>query len=142
MSAAPKPAKPPSRVTVTWAQDQQFEARRPGGPAVLLDGRGGAGPSPVDGLLGSLASCTAIDVVEILAKRRTPVEALEVDVTGERATGVPARVTRILLRFRVRGAGIDRMQVERAVELSLTKYCSVRATLDPGMPVDWEVEVG
>ena len=131
--------KPPSRVRVAWAGDQRFDAGRPGGPTLRLDGRGETGQSPVDGLLSALAACTAIDVVEILAKRRTPADSVEVEVTGHRADAVPARVLRIELVFHVHGEGIEREPAERAVELSLTKYCSVRGTLDPEMPIEWTV---
>ena len=131
--------KPPSRVAVTWAGDERFDAGRPGGPTLRLDGRGETGQSPVDGLLSALASCTAVDVVEILRKRRTPLESLEIEVTGERADAVPARVVKIELVYRMRGEGIERVHAERAVELAVTKYCSVRDTLDPEMPVEWVV---
>ena len=134
--------KPPSRVRVAWAGDQRFDAGRPGGPTLRFDGRGETGQSPVDGVLSALAACTAIDVVEILAKRRTPADSVEVEVTGHRADAVPARVVRIELVFHVHGEGVEREHAERAVELSLTKYCSVRATLDPEMPIEWAVVLG
>ena len=131
--------KPPNKVTVSWAGEQRFDAGRPGGPRLRLDGRAESGPSPVDALLGALAACTSIDIVDILRKRRTPVDSLEIDVTGERADAVPARVVRIELLFRMRGEGIERVHAERAAELAVTKYCSVRDTLDPAMPVEWAV---
>ena len=135
----PAGGKPPSRVRATWAGDQRFDVGREGGPSARLDGRAQTGPSPVDALVGALASCVAIDVVEILAKRRTPVRSLTVDATGERANAVPARVTRARLRFHVAGAGIERAHAERAIELAVTKYCSVRDSLDPTTPVEWEL---
>ena len=137
----PAGGKPPARVRATWAGDQRFDVGVEGRPMVRLDGRGETGPGPVGVLVGALASCVAIDVVEILAKRRTPVASLEVDATGERANAVPARVTRALLRFRIAGAGIERVHAERAIELAVTKYCSVRDSLDPAMPVEWELEL-
>jgi putative redox protein len=131
--------RPPSRVAVTWAGGHAFEVGRPGGPTVRLDAA--AGPSPVDALLGALAACTAVDVVDILAKRRTPLAALAVDVEGERFGGTPGRVTRVVLVYRMRGAGVERAHAERAVELAVTKYCSVRDSLDPAIPVEWRVEL-
>ena len=92
--------------------------------------------------MGILAACSSLDVVTILAKRRTPVKSLEVDVVGERADDrVPRKVRRILLTFRITGAGIEREHAERAVELSVTKYCSVRDSLDPEIPVQWKIEL-
>ena len=140
-STPPASPKPPSRVHVAWAGGERFDAGRPGGPTLRLDGTGETGQSPVDALLSALASCTAVDVVEILAKRRTPVSSLAVDAVGERANAVPARFTRITLRYRIAGAGIQRADAERAVDLAVTKYCSVRSSLDPAMPVEWTVEV-
>ena len=133
--------KKPAVVVATWSGDQVFESGRPEGPTLRVDGRGATAQSPVDALLSALASCAAIDVVEILAKRRTPVETMEITATGERADTVPRRYTRITLAFRIRGAGVERDQAERAIDLSLNKYCSVRATLDPAMPVEWTVEI-
>lgn len=139
----PAPAgKPPSRVSLTWAGGHRFDAgRTAGGPTIRLDASGETGPSPVDALLSALAGCTGVDVVDILAKRRTPVESLEIGVVGERANGVPARITRVQLTYRIRGAGVERAHAERAIELAITKYCSVRDSLDPALPIDWTLEL-
>jgi len=99
------------------------------------------GPSPVDGLLGALASCVSVDVVDILAKRRTPVESLEIDAVGNRVDTIPRRLEHVMLNVRIHGAGIERVHAERAVELAVTKYCSVRDSLRPDVPVEWTVEL-
>lgn len=141
MSEAPK-VKPPSRVTVRWDGEQRFDASVTGkAETIRIDGNRDAGPSPVDVLLGALASCVGIDAVEILAKRRTPVQGMSVNVIGERAQATPSRVTKVLLEFRIRGAGIERVHAERAIDLAVTKYCSVRDTLDPNMPIEWTLEL-
>jgi putative redox protein len=137
----PKP-KRQNRIIATWKGGQRFDSGRPGGPTSRIDGDAVTGPGPVDTLLGALAACTSIDLVEILAKRRTPVESLEVEVTGDRADATPAKVTRIVLTFRMRGAGIERGHAERAIDLSITKYCSVRDSIDPAIPVEWKLELG
>lgn len=118
-----------ARVEVTWAGDHRFDAGRPGGPTSRLDGDGATGQSPVDGLLSALAACSAADVVDIMAKRRTPVERLRVEVRGERREELPRRFMKVELRYIVDGAGIDAPHVERAIALSHEKYCSVGATL-------------
>ena len=134
--------KPLSKVTVRWDGGQRFDAGVTGKKETIrIDGNRDAGPSPVDALLGALAACTGVDVVEILAKRRTPVEGMSVSVTGERATVTPSRVTKIVLDFKIRGAGIERAHAERAIELAVTKYCSVRDTLDPNMPIEWTLQL-
>ena len=128
-----------NRVEVRWEGEQRFVASRPGGPSVQIDGRAQTGPSPVDALLIALGTCTAIDVVEILAKRRTPVESLHVDIEGARADAVPRRVIGVLLTFYVTGPGIEPVHAERAVDLAVTKYCSVRDSIDPNLPVRWKL---
>lgn len=134
-------AKPPARVAVTWAGHHAFDAGRPGGATVRLDASGRTGPSPVDAMLSALAACTAVDVVDILAKRRTPLEALAIEAEGERFQGTPGRLTHVRLVYRMRGAGVERAHAERAVELAVTKYCSVRDSLDSALPIDWRVEL-
>jgi putative redox protein len=81
------------------------------------------------------------DVVSILEKRRTPVSALTVDVRGERVETFPRRFTHIALHFTVVGEGLDRAQVEHAIELSHTKYCSVGGSLREDIAIVWTVDV-
>ena len=129
--------KPPSRVQVEWQGGRRFDAGRPGGPTLRLDGTGETGQSPVDAVLSGLAACVSIDVVEILAKRRTPVERLDITVVGERADGTPRRLVAIELSFALDGAGIDREQAVRAIDLSINKYCSVRDSLARDITIAW-----
>ena len=129
--------KPPSRVKVTWAGGERFDAGRPNGPTVRIDGKGETGPGPVDTLISALASCAAIDVVEILAKRRTPVRSLSVDVLGERVDGIPRRLRHVTLAFHIGGEGVQRVHAERAIALAVNKYCSVRDSLATDIPVEW-----
>jgi len=140
-TTAPAAGKPPAQVRVTWAGDRRFDAGRPDGPTARLDGDARTGPSPVDALVGALAACVSVDVVDILAKRRTPAASLTVDATAERANAVPARVTSAELRFRIAGDGIERVHAERAIELAVTKYCSVGSSLNPDIPVTWTLEL-
>src|SRR5688500_19657174 len=100
---APPPPKPPARIRATWAGGQRFDSGRPGGPTARFDGTGETGQSPVDGVLSALASCVSIDVVEILAKRRTPVATLTVDVVGKRVTTIPRRLESVKLDFHLTG---------------------------------------
>jgi len=134
--------KPPNRIIAVWKGEQEFDTGKPGGVQSRIDGHGKTGQGPVDTLLSALATCAAMDVVEILKKKRTPVSSLEVEVIGSRVTAIPARLESVLLRFRITGEGIDREQALRAIELSVTKYCSVRDSLDPAIPVTWELELG
>jgi putative redox protein len=131
--------KPPSVIHLEWQGDRRFDTGRPGGPTLRLDGDGLTAQSPVDALMSALAACTAVDVVDILAKRRTPLTALSIDAVGERADGVPRRVISAALTYRLHGEGVERAHAERAVELAITKYCSVRDSLDPALPVHYSV---
>jgi putative redox protein len=131
----------PSRVLVNWKSERIFEAGREGRPAVILDGDGIAAPSPPDALLASLASCVSVDVVDILAKRRTPVEKYSVEALGERVDSIPRRFKHITLNISITGAGIERGPAEHAIDLAVTKYCSVRDSLAPDIPVVWNLSL-
>ncbi|HXT48181.1 MAG TPA: OsmC family protein [Gemmatimonadaceae bacterium] len=133
--------KAPNRIISVWKGEQEFDAGKPGGVVSRVDGHGKTGMGPVDTLLSALAACSAIDVVEILRKQRTPVASLEVEVIGARANAVPSPLIHVLLQFRISGEGIERAQALRAIELSVTKYCSVRDSFDPKIPIEWELEL-
>jgi putative redox protein len=129
-------------VGAKWKGDWVFDAGRLGGPIIRVDGHSKDGPSPPETLLVALATCTAVDVVEMLTKRRTPPESLDVVTTAERKSDTPRRVTRAHLAFRISGAGIDHTQTMRAIELAVTRYCTVRDTMDPEMAITWSLELG
>jgi putative redox protein len=141
---APAPAKSaakPSLIHVNWVGGHRFDAGRPNGPTARIDGEGETGQSPPETLLSALATCVSYDVIDILAKQRTPIESLEIDVVGERVDTIPRRYKYITLNFRIGGKGIEKEQAQRAIELSATKYCSVRESLRPDIQVAWTVEV-
>ena len=141
-AATPAAPKPPARVRTVWAGEKRFDSGRPGGPTARFDGAAETGQSPVDGVLSALASCVSIDVVEILAKRRTPVASLAVDVVGERVDSTPRRLRSITLAFQITGDGIEREHAERAIDLSITRYCSVRDSLAKDIAIDWSLTLG
>lgn len=115
-----------------WVGEHRFEAG-PEGRRHVIDAGGTAGertaPGPVEALLNAVATCSAIDVIDILAKRRTPVEKMSVVVTAERRGEHPRRVQRLDIEYRIDGAGIDPEQAKRAIQLSFERYCSVAASL-------------
>ncbi len=134
-------AKPTITVRAVWAGEHCFDTGRPEGPTARFDGSAKSGQNPVDALVSALATCTGIDVVDILGKRRTPPERLVVDAIAERRPEHPRRVEHVRLTFTVDGTGIEIEHTERAVALALTKYCSVAATLAPGVTVETVVVV-
>jgi putative redox protein len=131
--------KPPVNLRITWAGAQKFDGGRPGRPTQRLDGSGETGPSPVDTLINAFAACSAVDVVEILAKRKTPIASMHIDAHAERADAVPARVVSVRFDFHIDGDGLDRANTDRAIELAITKYCSVGASLDPAIAVEYSL---
>jgi putative redox protein len=113
------------------------------GAELVLDGKPeiggeGRGMRPTELFLSGLAGCGAMDVVHILRRQKEPLEQLTIDIEGDRSATTPARFTKIHLKFTARGA-VDRHKLERAVALSVDKYCTVRNTLDPALELSWEV---
>lgn len=127
-------------VEVVWEGGRRYRGGPAGGPTLVLDGDGEVSPGPVNALVVALASCSAIDVVDYLEKRRTPASALAVSVRFSRAPSPPRRITEAHLAFRV-ATDSPRDHVERAVQLSFEKYCSVASSLAPDTKLDWSVEI-
>jgi putative redox protein len=127
--AAAATAKRVQRVHAEWRGEQRFESGRPNGPTAMFDGHAVAGQSPVDALLSAVAACSGIDVVDILAKRRTPISRLTIDVVAQRREEPPRRVTRLDVTYHIDGDGIEMEHATRAVMLAFVKYCSVSASL-------------
>ncbi len=142
------PASPPAKTTakpslihVEWVGEHRFDAGRPNGPTARIDGDGKTGQSPPEALLSALATCVSYDVVDIMAKQRTPAKGLSVDVVGERVDTIPRRYKNITLNFHIAGKGIEKDQALRAIELAVTKYCSVRDSLRSDILVAWTVDL-
>lgn len=124
----------------------KFMATNAAGAAGVIDGpadMGGenAGLRPMETLLSALAGCSSMDVIHIMKKQRENLERLEVEVEGERADEVPAVFTRIHLRFKGHGA-IDMVKFQKAVALSMEKYCSVSKMLQPSVDITAEAVLG
>ena len=130
------------RVGLVWKGDLRFDAGPAGIEPHALDGDTKAAPSPPQVLLEALAGCVTVDVVLILNKQRTPPTNVSCEVTAERAPrveGSSRRILKVHLALTIGGEGIAYDKAMRAIELSVTKYCTVRDTLDPDMPVTWSL---
>jgi len=127
--------KPVNTIHATWRGKSEFDAGRATAPPTHVDGKAQAGQSPPDLLLNALATCSGLDVLDYLVKRRTPADTFAVDVVGERRATHPRRFMTIECTFQMTGAGIERAQAERAVALSFEKYCTVAASLAPDIVV-------
>jgi putative redox protein len=125
--------------TLTWSHQMVFSGGATDGPAIPIDGDGSAGPSPMLLLLLAAGSCTGSDIVSILERMRVELRSLTIDVTGTRREDLPRRYVALHLRFRLSGAALDRDKAQRAIDLSLEKYCSVVHTLAPDLAVTQEL---
>jgi putative redox protein len=141
MAAGPQPTRTHQTIEVDWIAGSEFEAHRPGGPKIRIDGDAQRAPSPFDVLLAALATCSAVDVISILQKQRTPATALHIAVEAHRVESTPRRLASAVLHFRINAPGATAAKVTRAVELSVTKYCSVRSSLIADAPVTWTIKL-
>ncbi len=128
--------------TVKWVGGEEYLATTPSGHAVPFDAdrKHNAAPSPMEMLLAALGSCSAVDVVLILQKKRQPLRSLEVSVSGERAAETPAVWTAIEMTYRL-GGKLDDKAVRDAIELSQNKYCSVAAMLGKTAKITYRYEI-
>ena len=119
-----------AETTVRWVTGKQFIGTDSTKHSVVLSTPDeGVGMKPADLLLVALSACTAVDVVEILQKKRTPITSLEIVADGEQDPNPPWTYCRIHLTYRLNGQGLTEKNVAQAIELSHEKYCSVAATL-------------
>ena len=128
--------------TVRWVTGKQFVGTDSNGHAVVLSGEDKAnGIRPSELLLIALASCSAVDVVEILRKKRKPVTLLEVVATGDRDQEPPWPYRNIHVKYRLGGPGLTEKAVAQAISLSQDKYCSVAATVRGVARITTEYEI-
>ncbi|CNE70640.1 OsmC family protein [Yersinia mollaretii] len=127
---------------VKWVEGLTFLGESASGHQVLMDGNAGdKAPSPMEMLLMSVGGCSAIDVVSILQKGRNDVRDCEVTLTSQRREEAPRLFTQINLHFIVSGKGLTDKIVERAVELSAEKYCSVSLMLGKAATITHSFEI-
>ena len=118
-----------------------FSGQIGSGPTVTIDSDAKAGPSSTDSLLLGLMGCMSIDVLMILQKGRVTVNSFETRVEAERAPGAPRYFTRVRLTFVLDGPlPEERSKVDRAIELSRDKYCSVLHSIRPDLDFGTAVE--
>jgi putative redox protein len=121
-------------------QGDTFEGSAENGNTIVFDADSAHthGPSPMEAVLMALCSCTSVDVVSILKKKRQALTGLRVSAVAEQAPSPPRVFTRILLTYAVRGQ-LSRKAVEDAVALSKHKYCSVSLMLEKAAQIDYEI---
>ena len=141
-----------SKVDVKWVEGNLFVGSDEEGHSVVFDSSLSASPSkkgsrssgigPMKALLTSLGACSGMDVAAILLKRKQRLTSLNVEVSGKRAQfGFPKPFTEIHVTFRVGGEGLQEKYVKEAVTDSITKFCSVAATINEKAKVTFSYEI-
>ena len=133
---------------VEWHGKRVFEATPPSGNRFIMDaypesGGQDKGPTPMEAFLTSGAACSAMDVLQILEKKRQKVTAYTVEIEGERMEEgpYPRPYTKLVFRHIIEGVDLDEGAVDQAVRLSDEKYCTVIATLRAAPQVTSAYEV-
>ncbi len=141
-----------SRVQVEWVEDNLFVGSDEDGRSIVFDSSLSASPSrrgarargmgPMKALLTSLGACSGMDAVAILNKRKQKLSSLVVEVSGKRPRhGLPKPYTEIHLNYLVGGDQLDERYVKEAVTDSVTKFCSVAATIDKKAKITFSYEM-
>jgi putative redox protein len=123
-----------------WKHDDVYEGIAEDGNTITFDADSAHthGPSPMQAVLMALCSCTSVDVVSILKKKRQDLTGLRVSATATQAEEAPRVFTHIVLTYAVRGK-LSRKAVEDAVALSKNKYCSVSKMLEKAATIEYEI---
>ena len=119
---------PITRWSARLKEGHIFEAG-PEGRSHVIDADSKTAPGPVEVLLEAIMTCSGVDVVDILAKRRTPVSRLNIEIAAQRRAEHPRRIMALDVDYIVDGDGIDAEHAERAIELAFEKYCTVIGSL-------------
>lgn len=118
------------KITTTWKENLQFESDNPSGHKVLMDtseanGGNNSGLGPKAMMLSSLAGCSGLDVISLLKKMRTSVEDFKMEVEGELTDEHPKYYNKVTLNYHFYGDNLDKEKINKAVNLSIEKYCGV-----------------
>jgi putative redox protein len=134
------------KAKVTYVKGLQFIGDASSGHAVIMDGDTSVGgentaPRPMELLLIAAGGCSGMDVISILKKKKQAVTGLEINVSGQKAEEYPKKFTGVTLEFNIKGRNIEESAVKRAVELSMTKYCSVKAALEGSAEIKYSYTI-
>jgi len=134
------------KAKITYTDGMQFVAQAESGPAIVMDtdvkfGGGNTGPTPMELLLMGVGGCSGMDIVSVLRKKREILTGLEINVDGTKAKDYPQKYTDIDIEFIVKGKNLSEEAVKRAVQLSMDKYCSVKATLEGSAKISFRYKI-
>jgi putative redox protein len=130
--------------TTIYKAELEYESTNATGNTVQIDMYGGdqkKHQSPTELLLSATAACSAVDVIQILQKKRKTIEGLQVVAQGTRREQHPKHFTDILLSFKLSSPDTSREELQKVVALSVDKYCSVAATIRGVAKVRYESEI-
>lgn len=126
-------------VSVSWQGGMRFAGGPPDGPSLLIDADVGDAPGPMHSLLVAAAACSGSDLVAMLPKMQVSLRRLAMELTGLRAEDHPRRYLKLHFLITMAGDGLDEIKARRAIDLSLEKYCSVLKSLNPDIPVSYDL---
>jgi putative redox protein len=128
------------KTNTVWKTGHQFESTDEENK-VQIDAERESGINPKAMLLSALASCSGVDVVDILTKMRVDFSGMEIEVEADQTDGQPKVFKDFHMRFRINTADENRDKVIRAIELSLEKYCGVAAMLRKNSEIHYTLEL-
>jgi putative redox protein len=131
---------------IKWIEGLQFVGESGTGHAIIMDGDaqfGGqdTGMRPMELLLVGVGGCSGMDVISILKKKKQNVTNIEINVKGEKAESYPKKFTQINIEYTISGKDLSEDAVKRAIELSMDKYCSVKATLEGSTKINYTYKI-
>lgn len=130
------------KAQVKWLGEELFMGTSESGHTLVLDANGGKlAPSPLENVLISLGGCSSVDVVSILQKTRQEVRDCVVQISSTRVDSLPRLFDSIHLHFVITGVAINEKHVERAVNLSADKYCSVALMLNKAATITHDFSI-
>jgi len=134
------------KARIKYSGGMQFVGDSESGHAIVMDADAGVGGRntgmrPMELLLVGLGGCSGMDIISILKKKREKVTDLEINVNGKKAEDHPQKYTDIDIEFVVTGKGLSEEAVKRAVQLSMDKYCSVKATLEGTAKISYSFRI-
>lgn len=129
------------KASLRWGHELVFQGRTQRGYEMDFDAAMEWGCAPTEALLMSFAGCMAIDVVSILRKQRVEITEFTTEIEGERNPEPPQYFTAVKIVLHIKGVGVEQSKVDRAVALSLEKYCSVRHSLREDLKVTVETRI-
>lgn len=135
-----------TKAKIKWVDGLQFVGESGTGHGIVMDGDidvGGnnTGMRPMELLLVGLGGCSGMDIASVLQKKKQNITDIEINVTGQKADTYPKKFTDIQIEFIITGKDLSEDAVKKAVDLSMQKYCSVKATLEGTAKISFSYKI-